>query len=65
MSATKEALVYADNTQPNVTTWSMIFSISAAFIVGTIILTTVGFASPELLHNAAHDIRHSLAFPCH
>ncbi len=24
-----------------------------------------GFAHPEALHNAVHDARHSLAFPCH
>ncbi len=36
-----------------------------ALVLGTGILLTAGFASPDLLHNAAHDSRHSLAFPCH
>ncbi len=24
-----------------------------------------GFASPELIHDAAHDVRHIMTFPCH
>ena len=37
--------------------------ISAA--LGILILFAVGFAQPSLLHNAAHDSRHAIAFPCH
>jgi cobalt transporter subunit CbtB len=36
-----------------------------AVLLGAVILYGVGFASTPLLHNAAHDSRHSLAFPCH
>jgi cobalt transporter subunit CbtB len=25
----------------------------------------VGFAGPATIHNAAHDVRHAFAFPCH
>jgi cobalt transporter subunit CbtB len=25
----------------------------------------VGFSHIEAVHNAAHDYRHSMAFPCH
>jgi len=32
---------------------------------GVLLLFVVGFAGPEVLHNAAHDSRHSLSFPCH
>ena len=32
---------------------------------GLSLLWVVGFAQPEFLHNAAHDSRHSVAFPCH
>jgi cobalt transporter subunit CbtB len=28
-------------------------------------LFTVGFAYSTPIHNAAHDTRHMLAFPCH
>ena len=37
--------------------------ISAA--LGLLILFAVGFAQPSLLHNAAHDTRHAITFPCH
>ena len=36
-----------------------------AFLIGVAMVFTVGFAHTEILHNAAHDTRHSLAFPCH
>ncbi len=32
---------------------------------GVFLLYGVGFAMPSMLHNAAHDTRHSVAFPCH
>lgn len=36
-----------------------------AALLGAFILLGSGFAQPEVLHNAAHDARHALAFPCH
>jgi cobalt transporter subunit CbtB len=36
-----------------------------AFTLGMALVSAVGFAQPELLHNAAHDWRHSMNFPCH
>lgn len=36
-----------------------------AFAIGAVIVFGVGFAHPDALHNAAHDTRHTLAFPCH
>jgi cobalt transporter subunit CbtB len=36
-----------------------------AIAFGTAILFTVGFAYSTPIHNAAHDTRHTLAFPCH
>lgn len=36
-----------------------------AFILGLALLYGVGFAGPAALHEAAHDSRHGLAFPCH
>ena len=36
-----------------------------AVLFGAIILFTVGFAYSTPVHNAAHDTRHTLAFPCH
>ena len=37
----------------------------AAIILGAFLVFGTGFAQPSALHNAAHDGRHSLAFPCH
>ena len=36
-----------------------------AAALGAMLLFGVGFASTPALHNAAHDARHSDAFPCH
>ena len=37
----------------------------AAAVLGIVILFGVGFAPMDMAHNAAHDTRHSVAFPCH
>jgi cobalt transporter subunit CbtB len=37
----------------------------AAAILGMVVLMGVGFAPMDAAHNAAHDTRHSFAFPCH
>jgi cobalt transporter subunit CbtB len=36
-----------------------------AILLGTFLVLGVGFAHSDTLHNAAHDSRHSFAFPCH
>jgi cobalt transporter subunit CbtB len=36
-----------------------------AFALGLALLYVVGFAGPQVIHDAAHDARHSLNFPCH
>jgi cobalt transporter subunit CbtB len=36
-----------------------------AFCLGFAVLGTVGFAGAAEIHNAAHDTRHALGFPCH
>ena len=33
--------------------------------IGFLALYVVGLSSPAQLHNAAHDVRHSVSFPCH
>jgi len=37
----------------------------AVAILGIVVLMGVGFAPMDVAHNAAHDTRHSFAFPCH
>jgi cobalt transporter subunit CbtB len=40
---------------------------AAAFtaFLGAFLIWGVGFCSIEIVHNGAHDTRHSSAFPCH
>jgi cobalt transporter subunit CbtB len=40
-------------------------AVAAALALGTVLIFTVGFAHSTSVHNAAHDTRHTLAFPCH
>ena len=37
----------------------------SALIFGIFVVFMVGFAGASVLHEAAHNIRHSIAFPCH
>ncbi|MFZ3182634.1 MAG: CbtB-domain containing protein [Pseudomonas sp.] len=34
-------------------------------LLGAALIFLAGFAPVDALHNAAHDTRHSAAFPCH
>ncbi|MDE2647972.1 MAG: CbtB-domain containing protein [Paracoccaceae bacterium] len=36
-----------------------------AIIVGGFLLFASGFAQATIVHDSAHDLRHSMAFPCH
>lgn len=36
-----------------------------AILFGAFIIYGIGFAGPATIHNAAHDVRHAFAFPCH
>lgn len=36
-----------------------------AMMLGVFVLGFVGFSQIDAIHNAAHDTRHSSAFPCH
>ena len=38
--------------------------LSSAFL-GLFVVGFVGFSHINAVHNATHDTRHSLAFPCH
>ena len=37
----------------------------AAATLGILIIYVVGFAGAHMIHEAAHDARHSMNFPCH
>ncbi len=39
--------------------------LATAFVLGIVFLYGAGFVQTSAVHNAAHDVRHSLSFPCH
>ncbi len=39
--------------------------IALAVLAGIFLLVVSGFAQATVLHDAAHDQRHAMAFPCH
>lgn len=59
---TQASAVAQSSFQANSSTFSQTL---AALILGGAILFAVGFAPMSAAHNAAHDTRHALAFPCH
>ncbi len=57
-------LATADQTAAAARTGTALQALLAAML-GMVLLFGVGFAPMAALHNAAHDTRHSAAFPCH
>jgi cobalt transporter subunit CbtB len=39
--------------------------LSFAALLGVFVIGFVGFSHIDAVHNAGHDNRHSMAFPCH
>ena len=48
-----------------VLTTSRAIPIFMAALLGVFIVGGVGFSHIAAIHNAAHDYRHSMGFPCH
>jgi len=44
---------------------SRLIQITCAAFLGLFVIAGTGFSHIEAIHNAAHDVRHSLGFPCH
>ena len=44
---------------------SVVLQAAAAIGLGLFVIGMVGFSQVDAFHNAAHDVRHSNAFPCH
>ena len=65
MSSTSESVRNVDSpAQP--TDWkNRVLPAAFAAACGLMLLYATGFADSEALHNAAHDVRHSAAIPCH
>ena len=52
-------------TRPESRTDASLATILFVAFIGTTLLFTAGFANAALMHDAAHDTRHSIGFPCH
>lgn len=37
----------------------------AAILLGVVFIGVTGFAPIQAIHDAAHNTRHSISFPCH
>ena len=44
---------------------SRVMQLALAALLGIFVVGFVGFSHIDAVHNAAHDYRHSMAFPCH
>ncbi len=44
---------------------SALVPVMGLILLGVAILFTAGFAQAEMLHDSAHDVRHSIGFACH
>ena len=48
-----------------VSSQSRLMQLAATGLLGLFVIGFLGFAQMDAAHNAAHDYRHSMAFPCH
>ncbi|WP_249225231.1 CbtB domain-containing protein [Tardiphaga alba] len=60
MQQTQTAQLTAVTTDVNVVVQAVLAMALGLFVVGV-----VGFSHISAVHNAAHDVRHANAFPCH
>jgi len=40
-------------------------TIAAVAFLGLALVFVTGFARASVIHDSAHDVRHSIGFPCH
>ncbi|MBE0546093.1 MAG: CbtB-domain containing protein [Rubrivivax sp.] len=50
---------------PGTRSYSVLSSLIGAMLLGLVIVFATGFSDVSAAHNAAHDMRHASAFPCH
>lgn len=60
MQQTQTAQLSTVATDANVVVQALLAMALGLFVVGV-----VGFSHISAVHNAAHDVRHANAFPCH
>lgn len=51
--------------QPKSSRASIAVPAAVAILFGVFLVLGTGFSHSDTIHNAAHDSRHSFAFPCH
>lgn len=61
----KSELTIGTNAMPVHRVTSKIASALLMAALGVALVFVAGFAESQILHNAAHDTRHSTGFPCH
>jgi cobalt transporter subunit CbtB len=44
---------------------SRLLQLGFAALLGLLVVGVAGFSHIDAVHNATHDVRHSMAFPCH
>lgn len=59
------SIAQSTSVQTSVSQSTTLLQTLSAMAFGVVMLLAVGFAPMDAAHNAAHDTRHSLAFPCH
>lgn len=57
--------VSASQSATTTTASSTLVQTVSALAFGAVIIFAVGFLPMDAAHNAAHDTRHAMAFPCH
>ncbi len=55
----------ASSSLPAVSSGSRAAQLGLVALLGFFIAGFLGFSHMEVVHNAGHDYRHSMAFPCH
>lgn len=53
------------NTQTAARAETGLGAILAAAFIGAALIFAAGFANSAAIHDAAHDARHAISFPCH
>ena len=49
----------------DVSAQSRLMQLALAGLLGLFVIGFAGFSHVQAAHNAGHDYRHSMAFPCH
>lgn len=55
----------ASTAVPRARASSLAMSLLGSALLGALIVFATGFSNISVAHNAAHDMRHANAFPCH